>query len=161
MYASANTLSRRCTRAFEKMRNGNRKTMCLSSLLRKTGTLALSLHVELPLDILSVTAIVKAGAENLATTVNRLEGLVKSEQKAQFWADRTRSCLGFHWPCPPDSPVAVKLSGLLWASSITCLREPAMQLWAIISIWSTGEHSLLYTLSSYVSILNYKFILMC
>lgn len=58
--------------------------MCLSSLLRKTGCPAVAPHVGRELRCQSVTAIVKAGAENLATTANRLKGLVKSEQKAQF-----------------------------------------------------------------------------
>lgn len=103
-----------------------RKTMCLSSLLQKTGCPAVAPHPGRELKCQSVTAIVKSRAKSLASTFKRLEGLVKSEQKTQFWADRTRSCLGFHWPCPPNSPVAVKLSGLLWASSNTCLREPAI-----------------------------------
>lgn len=60
------------------------KTMRLSSLLRKTRCPAVAPHTGRELKYQSVTAIVKAGAENLATTVNRLEGLVKSEQKAQF-----------------------------------------------------------------------------
>lgn len=119
------------------------KTMRSSSLdrARKIERPAVALQARKELKCQTVTATVKPGPESLASRVNRLKGLVNSEQKAQYWVDRTRSHPEFHWPCPPSSPVAVKLSGLLWACSNTCLCEPPAQLWAIIIIWSTREPS--------------------
>lgn len=50
----------------------------------KTECLAVALQAERELECLAVTAGVKHGAVGLAGWVNRLLGLMKSEQKAQF-----------------------------------------------------------------------------
>lgn len=50
----------------------------------ETGCPAVAPHAGRGLKCQSVTAIVKAGAESLASSVNGLHGLVKGEQKAQF-----------------------------------------------------------------------------
>lgn len=83
MQAQAHSHTNACV-YLKKNRKLDGKTMRLSSLLRKTRCPAVAPHTGRELKNQRVTAIVKAGAENLATTVNRLEGLVKSEQKAQF-----------------------------------------------------------------------------
>lgn len=60
--------------------------MWSSSLVRecKTECPAVALQAGSELECWAVTAPVKHGAEGLAGGVNRLSGLVKSEQKAQF-----------------------------------------------------------------------------
>lgn len=80
---------------------------------------------------------------------------MKSEQNAQFWVDRTECCMVFHWPCPPSSPAAVKLSGLLWRSSNTSLCETAAELWAIRILQSAGEPYSVASLLTY----SYKVLL--
>lgn len=56
---------------------------------------AVALQAGSKLESWAVTAIVKHEAKGLAGWLKRLQGLVKSEQKAQFWADRTRRSPGF------------------------------------------------------------------